>query len=153
MNYRANEDNPYQVCAGCVVINNGKILLLKRESEPGGSNGGYHLPKGTLEDNETLEQCAVRETKEESGVTPILTNYLGALTKNFKHPEHAIVIDKTTHYFLAESSKDEPLAHDGEHDQVLWLPVAEAIDKLRLMPKSEDKIVQRALEIVKNNAE
>ena len=48
--------------SGCILINikNKKIALVKR-------NGEYSFPKGHVEKNETLKECAKRETIEETG--------------------------------------------------------------------------------------
>ncbi len=50
--------------AGTVLINieNKKVALVNRRD-----NKGFEFPKGHLEENETLEQCAIRETEEETG--------------------------------------------------------------------------------------
>jgi 8-oxo-dGTP diphosphatase len=48
------------------------ILLIKRSAEP--FKGLYALPGGFMEINETLEEAAIRELKEETGViAPNLT--------------------------------------------------------------------------------
>ena len=51
---------------GCLVEEKGKILLCKRAIEP--RLGLWNLPCGFLENGETVEQGALRETWEESQV-------------------------------------------------------------------------------------
>lgn len=62
---------PLVVAAGGVVTNrDGKVLFIYR-------NGKWDLPKGKLEKGENLEECALRETAEETGVKDLkIENFL-----------------------------------------------------------------------------
>jgi ADP-ribose pyrophosphatase YjhB (NUDIX family) len=51
---------------GAVVVQNGKVLLVKRKYEP--LAGQWSLPGGAVEIGETLEGCLVREMLEETGL-------------------------------------------------------------------------------------
>jgi 8-oxo-dGTP diphosphatase len=54
---------------GAVVIDGGKVLLVRRGQEP--LKGEWSLPGGALELGETLEQGVVREVLEETGLTVV----------------------------------------------------------------------------------
>ena len=51
-----------EISAGGVVINKGKVALLKK------FRGDWVLPKGRIEAGETQEEAALREVKEEVGI-------------------------------------------------------------------------------------
>ena len=56
------------VASDCLIINEfNEILLIQRKRPP--YEGCWALPGGFLEMDETTEQCAARELKEETGVT------------------------------------------------------------------------------------
>lgn len=61
---RIHYQNPRMV-VGCLPVWDDKILLCKRAIEP--RYGKWTLPAGFLENNETAEQGAMRETEEEAG--------------------------------------------------------------------------------------
>lgn len=64
-----------------IVDAHGAILMQRRSD-----SGNWSLPGGTMEIGETLEQCVVRETKEETGLDIEITGLLGIYTD----PEHVI---------------------------------------------------------------
>ncbi|TWI58734.1 ADP-ribose pyrophosphatase YjhB (NUDIX family) [Pseudomonas duriflava] len=55
--------NP-RIVAGCLPIWENKILLCRRAIEP--RRGFWTLPAGFMENGETIEQAAARETREEA---------------------------------------------------------------------------------------
>ena len=57
-------ENP-RVVVGTIPVFQNKVLLAKRGIEP--QKGKWNLPAGFLEMDETSEQGAIRETKEETG--------------------------------------------------------------------------------------
>ncbi|WP_280344398.1 NUDIX domain-containing protein [Nocardia abscessus] len=64
-----------------IVDRTGAILMQRRAD-----SGNWSLPGGTMEIGETLEQCVVRDTKEETGLDIEITGLLGIYTD----PEHVI---------------------------------------------------------------
>ncbi|WP_122665277.1 NUDIX hydrolase [Pseudomonas viridiflava] len=59
--------NP-NIVAGCLAVWEGKVLLCRRAIEP--RLGFWTLPAGFMENGETMEQAARRETDEEACATP-----------------------------------------------------------------------------------
>lgn len=65
-----------KVAAGAVVARDGAILLTKRAHDPG--RGRWDLPAGYMEWDERLEDAAIREVREETGLEVRLGPILGA---------------------------------------------------------------------------
>lgn len=141
--YRSENDWPYHISAGGVVFRKGKNgeteILLAWRNDLGGKT--YHLPKGTLHYDETLEACARREVEEESGATAEIVGYLGATTRDYTSPRDGRYIDKTTHYF-AMKFQEFSREHDVEHDGVEWFLIDEAREKLaQTEPRKEEFVI------------
>ncbi len=56
-----------KIGVGTIVLKDGKVLLGKRKNAHG--EGSWCFPGGHLELNESVEECAARETLEEAGIT------------------------------------------------------------------------------------
>jgi 8-oxo-dGTP diphosphatase len=61
---------------GVILIEEGKVLLVQRRFDP--RKGGWTLPAGFVEYEEHVEDCALRETKEETNLDVELTGLFGA---------------------------------------------------------------------------
>lgn len=58
-----------------VVYKNGKILMIKRATNP--DNGKYALPGGYLDKGESAESAAAREVREETGLEVEIVKLIG----------------------------------------------------------------------------
>ena len=58
--------------ASAVIVEDGKVLLIKREDFE-----VWALPGGTVESGETTAQAAIREVKEETGLDVELSRLVG----------------------------------------------------------------------------
>lgn len=62
--------------AGVVIVENDQVLWVQRKFEP--RQGLWTFPAGFLEYDEHVEECAIRETKEETGLDVDLIRLFGA---------------------------------------------------------------------------
>lgn len=96
------------------------VLLIYRR-------GVWDLPKGKQEDNETVEQCALREVAEEVGCP--LPSILGKLTETYhEYSEDDKEIGKTTHWFAMQTDQKvdfEPERQEGI-EKVKWVNLRDA---------------------------
>ncbi len=67
--------NSMKPAAAVAIINDSKVLMLKRKD-----NKKWTLPGGTLELDESLSDCAIREIKEECGLDVVITDIIGTYT-------------------------------------------------------------------------
>ena len=85
-------------CGG-VVIFRGKILLLYKNYK--NKYEGWVLPKGTVEVGEEYNETALREVREETGVTASIIKYVGKSQYSFHTAQD--IVEKDVHWYLMMS--------------------------------------------------
>ncbi len=87
--------------------------------------GKMTLAKGKMEAGETVEQTALREIHEETGVVGEITDKLTVVRYEYVHNVYGKV-DKEVHYFLVQFNHGELQAQVEEIGGVVWLTPTEA---------------------------
>jgi bis(5'-nucleosidyl)-tetraphosphatase len=130
--------------AGVIVFHRGEddcrfLLLLSRLTK----RPLWEFPKGGVDEGETLHQAALRELQEETGI--------GAsdirMVEGFEHREEyrftsgkgdtRTLVRKEVIYFLAEAGITDVRLSAHEASQFVWLPVDEALRKLKYKARRE----------------
>lgn len=101
------------------------------------------LPKGTPDFGETLEDTAMREVLEETGLSVIIDSPLGTIEYSFSNRHDKSFFRKTVYFFLMHPVGGSLADHDCEFDDVFWLPIERAI-QLMTYP-NEIGVVEKAV--------
>jgi len=72
------------IVAGCVLEQDGTYLLVQEKQQK--VYGLWNLPAGRVDEGETIEAAAVRETREESGYDVVLEGKIGAEHSDAQRP-------------------------------------------------------------------
>jgi 8-oxo-dGTP pyrophosphatase MutT (NUDIX family) len=99
-----------------------QLVIGSRRRERDGRT--WTLPKGTPDGRETIEETALREVAEETGLDVRITGPLDSIEYSFV--QHGTRIHKTVHYFLMEPTGGDLARHDREFEHVRWLRFDEA---------------------------
>lgn len=131
--------------AGGVVFRRGgasdEVLILVLQHE----GGKWMLPKGTIESGETPEAVALREVREETGLSRVrVVQDLGEERYSFFWRTEDTFYDKTVHYFLLEflGGEDPQPQRDEGFTAAEWVTIDEAMARIKY--KETLEIVRRA---------
>lgn len=130
------------------AISTGKEKGGATGADPSDQSYSWSLAKGTPEPGETLEQTALREVQEETGLEVKIDSPLGAIEYWFSRREPNIRYHKTVHYYLMAPIGGGTDLHDPEFDVVQWFPSEEALEALTYANEAE--VLRRALEVLAN---
>ena len=92
------------------------------------SDGVWGLPKGTPDEGETIEQTALREVSEETGLDVEIVGKIGVVEYWFAR--EGVRYHKWVHHFLMQSTGGDTSQHDLEYDKVEWRPIEDALRTL-----------------------
>jgi 8-oxo-dGTP pyrophosphatase MutT (NUDIX family) len=127
--------------AGGVVVKDDEVLVVVPTRRAADGSKVLALPKGHIDGDETEEQAALREVREEGGVDAELVGSLGDVAYHYRRGGR--LISKRVHFFLFAFRSGSPADHDHEIEDARWLPMTQAIQQLTY--PGERDMVQSAL--------
>jgi 8-oxo-dGTP pyrophosphatase MutT (NUDIX family) len=138
-----------QISAGGVVFRLWKsdfqICLISRRKS---GRLIWCLPKGHVEKEEPLKSAALREIREETGISGSVLHSLGSIHYSFFDLESRRNILKTVHFFLVRYERGTLSDHDDEAEDAKWFSIGEAQNRLEY--PSERAILNKAIKKISN---
>lgn len=119
--------------AGTICFKGRKVLLIKYYSN-------FSFPKGHIKAGEKSEDAAIRETEEETGITPRI------IAPAITVPSAKNGDERKIHFFPSLYISGELTPEKGEVDDALWVEVPDALALLTFA--SDRKALEEALRIV-----
>lgn len=100
------------------------VLIVKHHS-----GGHWSFPKGHSESDEAPHETALRELKEETGLSVLRLLSYEMIDTHYKFTSNGRLVDKTVSYFLAEVFGDV-VAQAEEIFEAKWVPLAKLAESL-----------------------
>ena len=117
-----------------------EICLAARRTRRGDLVWG--LPKGAVEEDESPEDAAVREVREETGLDAEIEDDLGTI--RYFYVWEGVRIRKQVHFFLMRETGGDITEHDEEMEDVRWFPLSRSVKRAGY--RGERDVLQRAVE-------
>ena len=114
------------IAAGGLVFNDkNELLMIFRR-------GKWDLPKGKLDEDESIEACAVREVQEETGLSVELQNFIGLTYHEYFDKYSRQDVRKETHWFKMHAPDAQQLVPQTEEDieEIEWVDKKDIAEKL-----------------------
>ncbi|KEO82088.1 NUDIX hydrolase [Tumebacillus flagellatus] len=119
-----HEYRPHYVTV--LAISDGNLVVVRQFRAPV-EGDTFELPGGRTEGDETLEEAARRELREETGLIAGVLHPMGAVDS------HACMLNRQVHFYFTDeilSSEAQDLDDDEDID-VLFVPLADAFEHIR----------------------
>jgi 8-oxo-dGTP pyrophosphatase MutT (NUDIX family) len=127
--------------AGGVVVRDRDCVVIVPTRRAADGRRVLALPKGHPDGDETPQDAALREVREEAGVEARAVEKLGDVRYFYQRDGRRIA--KVVSFFLLEYVAGEPAEHDHEVEEARWMPLEEAAQALTY--KGEREMAARAL--------
>jgi 8-oxo-dGTP pyrophosphatase MutT (NUDIX family) len=137
MSTRSHPPHLLETSYGGLVIRDDDVLVIT----PAGKRRVTGLPKGGALPSESGEQTAVREVREETGITAAVREPLGDVTYWYRRGGRRVF--KTVHFYLCDYVSGSTEDHDHEVEDARWIPLSTA--RKALSYPGERALIARAL--------
>jgi 8-oxo-dGTP pyrophosphatase MutT (NUDIX family) len=109
-----------------------------------GSEHRWQLPKGLVDKDEKPETTAVREAREEGGVTSEVVNHIETIEYWYAGLENGIRVrfHKRVHFYLLKYISGDTKDHDWEVNEARWVPIEDAASQLAF--DNERRVMEQA---------
>ena len=113
-----------------------------------GSNNRWQLPKGLVDKGENPEVTAVREAREEGGVSSEVVQPIETIEYWFVGLDNGIRVrfHKRVHFYLLRYISGDTTDHDWEVNEARWVPIEDATSQLAF--DNERRVMERARELI-----
>ena len=131
MNSRVKPRVEETSAGGFVLAADGSLRIAVIGRRNRGGRIDWCVPKGHPEGNESIEQAALREVSEETGLSAEIIEPLGSIRYEFSTP--TAIISKTVHHFLMKQVGGElTIENDPDHEAVdiRWIAIDLLADEL-----------------------
>jgi 8-oxo-dGTP pyrophosphatase MutT (NUDIX family) len=105
----------------------------------------WRLPKGWIDEDESAEEAALREVKEEGGVEAKVIKKIETVKYFFTTPDKGKTLKFVT-FYLMEWVKNLSEGFGEETSEIAWLPFDQAVK--RLAYSGEKQILKKAKELL-----
>lgn len=124
--------------AVCSLVRDGKILFIRRNKFP--FEGLLSLPGGKIEYGETLEEAAVRELEEETGIRSRFVSHLATI------PEHVVENGQVIAHFMIQLCELEHLEGLPSREfEPVWVGLEEIEARRHEITPSDYNMIKRLI--------
>jgi 8-oxo-dGTP pyrophosphatase MutT (NUDIX family) len=130
-----------EVSAGGVVVRGDEVAVIVPHKRSPQGRKVLGLPKGHIDEGETMPEAAAREVREETGLQAELVDRLGDVT--YSYPRRGRSVRKRVTFYLFRYRSGSVEDHDHEIEDARWMPLERAARELTF--EGERRMVERAL--------
>lgn len=147
--------------SGGVVFKGNEWLITRSSKSKLYPETYWRLPKGWIDnatpevpgpmasgkikaDEQSLQECALREVREEGGVEAVIIKKIGTEKYFFKSPDRGDILKFVT-FYLMEHVRDLSEGFGDETSEIAWMPFEKAFKKLSF--PGEKRVLKKAKEV------
>lgn len=123
-----------KVIGGTAIVNKDKILIIQRAADEKILPNIWEFPSGKKEPLEKIEDAAVREAKEETGLDVKLIKPIYVFNFGWENEEE--IRDATEIVFLSSTEENPQVKISSEHQNFAWIGKDE-IENYSMSPETK----------------